>query len=91
MGGDDFDVAIFDDASVDGTPEAAIAAGLPVFSSGEMAGITFGWNVAYRVAAEYGYPAVMLLNNDVLVPPGAIGRLTRSLLDVRGSRARRGC
>lgn len=38
------------------------------------------WNGAWRRALEAGAPAVVLLNNDVSVPPGFVGALTSSLL-----------
>ena len=71
--GEDVDVIVVDNASVDGTAEAVT--GAEVIRNDRNLGYAGGMNVGIRRALERGADAVLLLNNDVEVEPGAIGAL----------------
>ena len=71
--GEDVDVIVVDNASVDGTAEAVT--GAEVVRNDRNLGYAGGMNVGIRRALERGADAVLLLNNDVEVEPGAIGAL----------------
>jgi GT2 family glycosyltransferase len=71
--GEDVDVIVVDNASVDGTAEAVT--GAEVIRNDRNLGYAGGMNVGIRRALEGGADAVLLLNNDVEVEPGAIEAL----------------
>jgi len=71
--GEAVDVIVVDNASVDGTAEAIT--GAEVIRNDRNLGYAGGMNVGIRRALERGADAVLLLNNDVEVEPGAIGVL----------------
>jgi GT2 family glycosyltransferase len=67
------DVIVVDNASEDGTAEAVT--GAEVIRNERNLGYAEGMNVGIRRALERGADAVLLLNNDVEVEPGAIAAL----------------
>lgn len=71
--GEDVHVIVVDNASVDGTAEAVTGAEL--IRNERNLGYAGGMNVGIRRALERGADAVLLLNNDVEVDPGAIAAL----------------
>ena len=75
---DDYDLLFVDDMSSDGTPEFLAQRGYRVLSSLEPSGVTKMWNTAYALAKEAGYRYVILANNDLLIPDGAIDSLRRA-------------
>lgn len=72
--GEDVDVIVVDNASVDGTVEAV--SGAQVIRNERNLGYAGGMNTGIRRAVEQGADAVLLLNNDVEVEPGAVSSLT---------------
>ena len=71
--GEDVDVIVVDNASEDGTAEAVT--GAEVIRNERNLGYAGGMNVGVRRALELGAEAVLLLNNDVEVEPGAVAAL----------------
>ncbi len=68
--GEDVDVIVVDNASEDGSADAVT--GVDLIRNDRNLGYAGGMNVGIRRALERGADAVLLLNNDVLVEPGAI-------------------
>jgi GT2 family glycosyltransferase len=71
--GEDVDVIVVDNASEDGTADAVT--GAEVIRNERNLGYAGGMNTGIRRALERGAHAVLLLNNDVEVEPGAIAAL----------------
>jgi GT2 family glycosyltransferase len=71
--GEGVDVIVVDNASTDGTAEAVT--GVELIRNDENLGYAGGMNVGIRAALERGADAVLLLNNDVEVEPGAVAAL----------------
>jgi GT2 family glycosyltransferase len=71
--GEALDVIVVDNASEDGTAEAVT--GVEVIRNDRNLGYAGGMNVGIRRALEQGADAVLLLNNDVEVEPGALEAL----------------
>jgi GT2 family glycosyltransferase len=71
--GEEVDVIVVDNASEDGTAEAV--SGVDLIRNERNLGYAGGMNVGIRRALERGAEAVLLLNNDVEVEPGAIEAL----------------
>jgi hypothetical protein len=71
--GEHADVIVVDNASDDGTAEAIT--GAEVIRNERNLGYAGGMNVGIRRALERGADAVLLLNNDVEIEPGAIDAL----------------
>lgn len=68
--GEDVEVIVVDNASDDGTAEAVT--GVELIRNERNLGYAGGMNTGIRRALERGADAVLLLNNDVEVEPGAI-------------------
>jgi GT2 family glycosyltransferase len=75
--GEGIDVVVVDNASEDGTAEAVT--GAEVIRNERNLGYAGGMNVGIRRALERGADAVLLLNNDVEVEPGAVAALVGAL------------
>ena len=71
--GEGAEVIVVDNASSDGTAEAV--SGVELIRNDENLGYAGGMNVGIRAAVERGADAVLLLNNDVEVEPGAVAAL----------------
>jgi GT2 family glycosyltransferase len=71
--GEGVDVIVVDNASSDGTADAIT--GVELIRNDRNLGYAGGMNVGIRAALERGAEAVLLLNNDVEVEPGAIAAL----------------
>lgn len=67
------DVIVVDNASEDGSAEAVT--GVELIRNPRNLGYAGGMNVGIRAALQRGADAVLLLNNDVVVEPGAVGSL----------------
>lgn len=74
---EDVEVIVVDNASEDGTADAVTGAEL-ILNERNL-GYAGGMNVGIRRALERGADAVLLLNNDVEVEPGAVAALVRAL------------
>jgi hypothetical protein len=77
LSGEDLEVVVVDNASEDGTAEAVT--GAEVIRNERNLGYAGGMNVGIRRALERGADAVLLLNNDVEVEPGAVAALGEAL------------
>jgi hypothetical protein len=71
--GEDVDVIVVDNASVDGTADAV--EGVELIENERNLGYAGGMNVGIRHALARGAEAVLLLNNDVVVEPGSVAAL----------------
>ena len=74
--GEEVDVIVVDNASEDGTAEAVT--GVELIRNERNLGYAGGMNVGIQQALERGTDAVLLLNNDVEVEPGAIEALVEA-------------
>lgn len=74
---DGLDLVVIDNGSTDGIAEALVTAGLqvPVLRLAVNTGWAGGNNAGVTWARERGAELVCLLNNDTVVPPGALDRL----------------
>jgi N-acetylglucosaminyl-diphospho-decaprenol L-rhamnosyltransferase len=70
------EIIVVDNASSDGSREAARAAGAHVIDTGANLGFARATNVGIRAS---GGVDLLLLNSDTIVPPGAIDRLLHEL------------
>ena len=77
--GEGADVIVVDNASSDGTADAVT--GVDVIRNARNLGYAGGMNVGIRAALEREADAVLLLNNDVELEPGAIAALAAALDD----------
>lgn len=73
LAGEGADVIVVDNASADGTAEAV--SGVHLIRNERNLGYAGGMNVGIRAALERNADAVLLLNNDVEVEPGAVATL----------------
>jgi O-antigen biosynthesis protein len=73
------DVVIFDDASKDGTIEFCKRNNIGVVAKERSQGLTHSWNLAYAHYKKYSYDYLIIANNDVLIPPGALDILLSGL------------
>lgn len=55
-----------------------VGAAVDVIAAGRNLGFSGGMNLGIRAALDRGTDAVLLVNNDALVPPGTIGMLARA-------------
>jgi GT2 family glycosyltransferase len=69
------DVIVVDNASEDGSAEAVSREGVELIRNERNLGYAGGMNVGIRAALESGADAVLLLNNDVELEPGAVATL----------------
>ncbi|MFA5891184.1 MAG: glycosyltransferase family 2 protein [Actinomycetota bacterium] len=77
------DAIVVDNASGDGSVDAIRDAypGVVMIENGVNAGYAGGNNTGIRLALDRGTDAVLVLNSDVVVEPGALDLLTQALLD----------
>jgi GT2 family glycosyltransferase len=75
LDGEGAEVIVVDNASEDGSADAAAEAGAEVIRNVRNLGYAGGMNVGIRAALDRGADAVLLLNNDVELEPGAVGAL----------------
>lgn len=73
------DLLVVDDASEDGTVSYCTENGIRVVAKPEPRGVTDSWNTAYRVFRDEQYDLLLLANNDILIPRGALEVLIQSL------------
>lgn len=74
--GEGVDVIVVDNASEDGSAEAVAGLGVELIRNDRNVGYAGGMNVGIRAAFARGADAVLLLNNDVEVEPGAVAVLS---------------
>ena len=73
------DVAVFDDCSSDNTRDVCKKYNVPIFVNKKRRGVTYSWNKAYQYFLKNDYDILIISNNDVLVPQGAIDNIVRDL------------
>ena len=76
---DDMDVIVIDDFSTDDTVDVCKEYGYECETKKEPMGLTNSWNSAYshfKYDDEYDY--LLIANNDILIPKGALGELVES-------------
>lgn len=74
-----YEVLVIDDASEDGTADVCRALGVSVIQKPDSMGLTDSWNRAYRAFVDGKYKTLIIANNDILVPRGAIEELVAAL------------
>jgi glycosyltransferase involved in cell wall biosynthesis len=74
-----YELLVIDDASDDGTVELCQSLGVRVIPKTKAFGVTDSWNRAYREFVEGDYESLILANNDVLIPRGALEALVATL------------
>lgn len=67
-----YDILVVDDCSVDGTQEYLSQIKVNAILKSERRGLTDSWNRAYKYFIGSDYTHLILCNNDVLIPRGAI-------------------
>ncbi len=66
------DLIVIDDYSEDGTVDLLSKRGFHVISKAHPRGLTDSWNYGYKFAIKNGYKYIIIMNNDVLMPRGAL-------------------
>ncbi len=72
---DDIDVLVIDDCSTDDTVDICNEYGVEVITKSEGMGLTDSWNRGYSQFKSKKYDYLILANNDILIPKGAINEL----------------
>jgi glycosyltransferase involved in cell wall biosynthesis len=75
---ENFDVLVVDDYSSDDTVELCNEYGYEVITKNEPKGLTHSWNLGYQRFKNSKYDYVIIANNDILIPNGAISELVDS-------------
>ena len=65
--------------SIDGSTAYLRRKGYFVLSTPAAKGLTYTWNQGYHFAIQAGYKYIIYMNNDILVPKGAVGELVKDL------------
>lgn len=79
----DYVPVIFDDFSTDDTAAVVAGFGRRFMGTARPMGLTHNWNRAYLMFKQEGYDGLIIANNDVLIPPGALYRMTALLPEFR--------
>jgi GT2 family glycosyltransferase len=69
------EVIIFDDASNDGTVDWCNKNNIQIVTKITSKGLTHSWNLAYKKFKSGDYTHLILANNDLIIPSGAIEKL----------------
>ena len=77
---DDIEVIVIDDFSTDDTVDVCKEYGYEVETRDEPMGLTYSWNSAYNSFKYDGgdFDYLIIANNDILIPKGALGELVKS-------------
>tara|TARA_R110001583_G_scaffold75927_4_gene208505 strand:+ start:561 stop:1346 length:786 start_codon:yes stop_codon:yes gene_type:complete len=75
---DKFDVIVIDDCSTDDTVELCNEYGYEIITKEEGKGLTHSWNLGYNTFKRNKYDYLIIANNDILIPKGALGELVES-------------
>jgi len=67
-----YDILVIDDCSTDGTQEYLTQIKVETMLKSERKGLTDSWNFAYKYFKTFNYSHLILCNNDVLIPKGAV-------------------
>ncbi|MBA7636648.1 hypothetical protein ES703_44269 [subsurface metagenome] len=69
------DIVIFDDHSRDKTINLDKEYDIKIITKSKGKGLTDSWNMAFRYFDDYDYDYFFLINNDVLIPAGALEQM----------------
>ncbi len=72
---DNFDVLVIDDYSTDDTVKICDEYGYEVITKSEGKGLTHSWNLGYSRFKSDDYSYLIVANNDILIPNGALREL----------------
>ena len=75
---DEIDILVIDDYSTDNTVDLCKEYGYEVITKDDGMGLTHSWNLGYQEFKENNYDYLILANNDILIPRGAISELVES-------------
>lgn len=75
------DVMFFDDVSTDGTQQYLKDLGFTLHERDKPMGLTYGWNLAYKIFKNENYDILILSNNDVILEERALTNLINSTLN----------
>ena len=75
---DEIDILVIDDYSTDNTVDLCKEYGYEVITKDDGMGLTHSWNLGYQEFKENKYDYLILANNDILIPRGAISELNES-------------
>ena len=79
------DVVVFDDASAPKSVTTLTSElGLRLVRSSSPIGLTAQWNLAWNMFKEEGFDSVCIINNDVVIPAGALDAMRDALVGSRG-------
>lgn len=81
---DNFELLVVDELSTDGTPQNLRKAGVRLIQPPEVKGVTFNWNLAYQVWQDTDHEALIIANNDVLLPDGVVSSLLAAMTAAGG-------
>lgn len=74
-----FEIVVFDDCSTDHTKEVCNQFGVKFVTRKAPKGLTYSWNLAYKMFIDENYDFLIISNNDVLFPQGAINNIIELL------------
>lgn len=75
------DVMFFDDVSTDGTQQYLKSLGYTLHERSKPEGLTYGWNLAYKIFKNENYDILILSNNDVIFEQRALTNLINATVD----------
>jgi len=76
----DYDILVIDDYSSDGTQQYLSDLKVEAILKSERKGLTDSWNRAYQFFKATDYSHMILCNNDVLIPKGAVENMLSDYL-----------
>ncbi|CAF4728065.1 unnamed protein product [Rotaria sp. Silwood1] len=77
---DNLDILFIDDASTDKTVEYIKSHKYSIISNNRPHGLTYSWNLGYKLWKKRDYTNLLIANNDILIPKGAITELNKFLM-----------
>jgi hypothetical protein len=75
-----FQLVVIDDHSIDGTANTLSKLGFAVIKNSHPSGLTFSWNIGYKLANLLNMSYIIFINNDVLIPHGSLQNLRYALI-----------
>jgi hypothetical protein len=74
-----FELVIIDDHSTDETFNILTKLGFAVIENSNASGLTYSWNIGYKLANFLNMSHIIFINNDVIIPHGALQQLRYAL------------
>lgn len=75
------DIVFVDDVSTDGTQRYLLKNNMHLLERYKPKGLTYSWNLAYRLFKEESYDCLILANNDVIISEKSVMNLISSTVD----------